>query len=69
MTGEPNTTLHLSSNDAELFKIFRQYQEPIKALLESGTFDIQNGTATLSFKDKILMHVEVNYQIYKRHHR
>jgi len=75
--GEPNliieaislesTTLHLTPEQIELFKLFRQYQEPFKVLIESGVFDTKKGTATLSFDNHgLLTDVSVTFNAYKR---
>ena len=65
MTGEPNT-LHLTDEQTEAYMAFCKHREAILHLIESGAFDLRSGTATLSFKDGILMDIEVKYRTYKR---
>jgi hypothetical protein len=66
MTGEPSTIIHMNPVDVELFKEFCQHYDSFKTLLDSQVFDIRNGSATLSFKDTILMDIDVHLRTYKR---
>jgi len=66
MIGEPDVAIYMNPFDVELFKQFCQHYDSFKVLIESEVFDIKTGTAVLSFKDRILMDVDVHRKTYKR---
>lgn len=66
MIGEPDVAIYMNPVDVELFKLFCQHYDSFKVLIDSKAFEIRNGKATLSFKDSILMEVDVNVKTYKR---
>ncbi len=41
---EERIKIELSLQDAELFKLFRKYQDPFKQLLDNGVFEPLNGS-------------------------
>ena len=44
---EKTMTIELTNEDAELFKLFRQYQDQFKILIEEGVMKFSNGRATI----------------------
>ena len=61
------TPVHLTAEDAELFKLFREHQQTFKELLESGVFTTRSGQALLSFShDGKLMTIDVSQTIFRR---
>lgn len=40
-------TIELNNEDAELFKLFRQYQDQFKTMLDEGVMTFINGRATI----------------------
>ena len=46
---EPQVTIFLTHQDAELFKSFNQFHKSFQLLCERGVFDIKSGSATIHF--------------------
>lgn len=57
----------LSSDEAELFITFRQFQDIFITMLRAGVFDTKSGEVTLSFNpDKVLTDIVVKRIAFRR---
>ena len=53
--------IELSEQDAEMFKLFRQYQDSFQLLIANKVFSIKNGKAILNFdKNGALRQIDIN---------
>jgi hypothetical protein len=67
MTGGLDTTLHLNPTEAELFKLFCQYQDSLKVLIDNGVFQVRKGQVIVSFNGEgVITDVDINVKAYKR---
>lgn len=48
---EPQVTIFLTHQDAELFKSFNQFHKTFELLCKSGAFDIRGGSFTCHLDD------------------
>jgi hypothetical protein len=48
---EPQVTIFLTHQDAELFKSFNQFHKTFELLCKSGAFDIRGGSFTCHIDD------------------
>lgn len=60
-----NIILELTPAEAELFVLFRKYQQTIEMLNKNGVFDIGTGMTVLHFNDNVLKKIEVT-KVYSR---
>lgn len=51
--------IELSSNDAKLFRLFREHQDKFKQLLEGGVFEQRVGSAVLHSDGKHFRKIEI----------
>jgi hypothetical protein len=69
MTGETHDliTVQLTPEDAELFVLFRRYQDKFKDMIEAKMFEIRNGSATIDFSPQgHMMDIKFNVVAFKR---
>ena len=60
-------TLNLSDQDAELFLLFRKYQDMFDVLDKAGVFRVKNGKAVLNFdQNGVLSDIECTQKTFKR---
>lgn len=57
--------IELTNEEAVAFKLFREHQDLILAILESEIHLLRNGNATLSFDDKKLRKIKLEQVVYK----
>ena len=58
-------TIHLTDEEAELFKRFRQYQDKFQSLLITGALDITSGTGTIEVdKDSRFRKISVSSVVF-----
>ncbi len=58
--------IELTNEDASLFKLFREYQDRFKVLLDNKVFEIKNGKAVLNFDSEgKLRQVNINRICYR----
>lgn len=64
---DPLVSIELTTQEAEVFMLFREHQDLFTALISSGIHNIRNGKAILSFNnDGTLMDIGVEYKAYRK---
>lgn len=59
--------IELSAEDCELFKLFQQYHEDFRTLVDSGLFNVRNGSVIVNFNPQgQLSTVEIHQNTYRR---
>jgi len=59
--------IDLSDQDAELFLLFRRYQDVFDVLEGAGVFRVRNGKAVLNFNsDGVLVDIDCTQKTYRR---
>ncbi len=62
-----NVTIFLTTQDAELFAKFRQFQDALTVIIRSGALETKAGEVTLRFDgDGTLREIEKRAVVYKR---
>ena len=63
---EPQVTIFLTHQDAELFKSFNQFHKTFELLCKSGAFDIKFGKAILNFANGELQNITKEEIVWKK---
>ena len=58
--------IDLPQEDAELFKIFRKYQNDILFLINSGVMDLEEGQIIINKSNKVIKGIDFKIPAYRR---
>lgn len=60
-------SIDLTLEEAELFKLFREYQDTFKLLVDSGVFKVGRSVVTLSIGSPgVVTSIDINSNLFKR---
>lgn len=67
MTGDPLIKIELSEQDARLFMEFQKNYDTFSTLVQSGAFNIRNGSAVINFdKEGVIREINLHIVGYKK---